>query len=1200
MFASELSSSPLIQFSNDNIEQTINAVRTNVSSTLFKTRHAQLAALMNTIKYLSTDKYILSISLIDGFRFITTSSTGIRYTCEDTYLHLINPANGDVNMTSYIDDNITTYSIPIAIPNVAFKRFANTNRCQKELTIYNITSYVPKYNELRAANNIYLNASNYTTVLSTNGSDTKNILYTPLNVRLVKVDPINETELSLETEDVIRCQTCTYTFKDPAMSDWIVQKNVIMFASSQSDPKLTSDLRITNVTEPTLYDMLDVTFKYVGDFENIDVNIYNLFEYIYREHTTFSVQYNLISTILNRRLNSLLSSTAVVAKNELYSLHINDIVMSYHYDGVHVLLILYNGNVYELTSTSFKIIAANVNSFKLDDIAAKVKSFQNYSPKSVNRLQNDSIPSLLVIECTKVANVDVSEGVNVTSTSQAIDKQGYSANVTSTSKASVDSDVTSTSNADGTFTYHVYDLHYFDIYNTVTMKYVTKLQILKDITPILEPIMFANTRYHLKLVPLVKSPNTTSIVDSSVKSLTSTSEIWRLLTSTQYNGIVTKIINPLVESRYNKTLIVRTSTNHGINFRVIYDADKRCFLLFTLGNLSTIVKSFAIYNKYALKHFGVGVMQNPQSDSNNLLFVNPYYNLCVTKNDVNAHVASYMFLPRLQWKDFPGANDPKKNVATLTLMQSMIEHPMMYHNLIMTFTLAADGWKPIRRTTLELPDTYSEALQLMATIYESVSPKSKVTQSSSSSNEPSTTLHIRMKEHQTLLNTYIATNELMTLYALEKLVPPTMTNLIDVIDHESVNGNSIQSITHINNIVVISDDPKLITRYVDSLSNRTPKKHLFNQLMSFAYKLDDIVVNTTAIDIPLSSDNDAITTIINKSAECRIRSVDCIFIQNPNDVFASITSILAFVQFATTMLAQDGCVIIKHLDANDVKALTSANSRKYNEASHHLRYIPTEELTMFVTEPPEIQILRDHSAKLISPMLTYNLKLIFDLNVEMYASKYTHQLEYWYSESFDTDEAYGSTGPSSDLMLADSPFNILIEREHIPYDVYEWIVNVRINCPYTTIIVTKDTIAPKDRILSRVECKNDVNIYIIYPYWLRDDDKFISSMRTLLHTYVSDTLTKSTPISTLVDYDDILSKDIYDTEAVNVIRRPILTDKTLTFLKRWFNVTTTLKPLSEFELTKYVSANPKFNNLKTVEPLSRCVTFTKLMMKSEI
>lgn len=1184
MSASELGSSPLIQFSNDNLEQTVNTVRAGVSSTLFKTKHAQLAALMNTIKYLATDKYVLSISIIDGLRYMNASNVTLRFTTEDTYTHLVNPDNGDITMSSYTDDCITTYALPIAIPNVAFKRFANTNRCQKELTIYNITSHLPSKTELVTASNTYLNASNYTRVLATTGINARNILYTPLQVQLVKVDPINDTELPLATEDIIRCQTCTYTFNDPSMSAWVIKKNVIMFASSPTDSKLTSDLKISNVTHPALYDMLDVTFRYVGDFNDIDANIYRLIEYIYREHTTFSVPYNLLSCILGRKLCTLLSSTAVVAKNELYSLHINDIVMTYHYDGTHVVLVLYNNTVYELTSTSFKAIVINVNSFTMEELASKVKSFQTYSPKSVNRLPEDAIPSVIVMECTRVDdNAD-----NTMSTCTANCGRQH-----------------------GTVTYNVYDLHYFDIHNTTSMRYVSKLQILKDVIPILDTIMFADTRHSLKLVPLVHTPNTSSLIDPESKPIKSTSDIWRLLStslrsgsqSIPYNGIVAKIINPLVERRYNKTLIVRTSTSHGINFRVIYDADKRCYLLYTVGNLYNTVKSFAIYNKYTLKHFGVGVMQNPSSDTNNLLFVNPYYNLCVAKNDVNAHVTSYMFLPRLQWKDFPGASDPKKNEATLALMQSMLENPMQYHNTVVTFTLAADGWKPVKTTSHEFPDSYPEALQLMSTIYESISPKSRATITSFVSNESATSLHLRMKEHQTLLNTYIAINELMTLYALEKLIDPTMTNLIDVIDSESVNGNSIQSITHINNVVVIADDPKLITRYVDSLSWRTPKKHLFNQLVSFAHKLDDIVVNTTAIDTPLSSDNDAITTIINKSAECRIRSVDCIFIQNPNDVFASITSTLAFVQFATTMLAQDGCVIIKHHDANDVKTVISANSRKYNEATHHLRYIPVDELTMFVTEPPEVQILRDTSAKLITPMLTYNLKLIYDINVEMYATRFTHQYEYWYSDDYENDEAYGAMGASQDLIHTDAPFNLLIEREHLDEECLEWIVNVRMACPHSTVVVTKDVIdisTKGSNVVTRVQHKGGVNIYVIYPYWLRDDDRLVSSMRTILHATINETLSKTTPISTFIDYDDILAKDIYDTEAVNVIRRPILTDKVFGFLNRWFTVTDTIKPLSEFELTKYVAANPQFNTLKTVEPLSRCVSFTKLTMHADL
>lgn len=1239
MFSAELASCPHISYNTDTLPQTTFNARSNILNTIFKTKHNIVTSFTQTVKYLSNDRYRISVSIIDDYTSRNDLQIHhVRSSSEYIYNHLV-PCDDDSKFTlqSYTDERIVVYTSSIPVNNVTFRQHINTKRCEKELVVHNIASFTPKTDAFRDAGNIYVNGCNFRSILSTSSKD-NSVFYTPIVLKLSKFDTIPSSDLKLPVAYAIRQQTCIYTFRDTAMSAWNISKVVRFLSADVDDNKLTSPLHIDNVTHPNVYDALSLQFNYIGDFNDIEEHLFRLLEFIYVDYNNFSVPYNVISSIVNVKLASLMNNVTIISKNDLYARNINDLVLTYNVEGTRCLLICYNSDVYELSSTSFGIVASDINYLNISSIVLNVLSFHKHNPRSINRLPHDAMPSITVFECSK-------------------DENGI---------------------------YHVFDIHFFDTYNLTSMKYVSKLNMLHHVIPMFNDMF--EKKVVLNMVSVVNTPTLKNTSITLKGSVTSTAQIWKLLSPKfeEYSshGIVARVINPLNETEYNHCLLVKSNSDYTIRFHVMYDVDKRCFLLYTIGNVSNIVKHFALYNKFTDRHFGSSTIQNAKSNTNNILFANPYYNLYVKRNSTNAHVDSYMFIPREKFETRSISKD--KLPSIVKLMSDMSSDPNKYHNSLIKFTLVEDGWIPVKmlNSTSVLPDSYIEALHVLSTIYESLDTKRSG--SIPETQHEISNLHFVTKQYQSLLNVYLSVNELIHLYIIEKFMTSSMYTMIDIIDKESVNGNIIQSISHINNIYLISNEYRLITKYISSLANKTNKRHLFNQLETFGQTWDDTVVNVNVVNSSFTFDDNGILNSMNISSEYKIHSINVIFIQKFDDIFKSVINLLSFINFCINTLTSNGSIVFKHFDIDEIRYIVSHKIDTFG-----LKYIPVE--TLIDTTIPEFDkeydnwdddtlptvenMLSDYmsndrdkrgatigdvdvkvsgkrltysfsatmgdgrvfdekikirpssiqsleaakfprnvlyyyvhglydngkfkSTRLISNIARYNLQLVLNLNVELYSNMYEHQYDYWYSEHHDVDSIFGSIDNSSAALDSNINDNLLIERDTLSQECMDYISTNRRTSKFSTVIITKSEISEKCVHKFMSPDGQTVNVYVIYPGWMRTNDRSIhklSVMMDIIDEQVRASIASTQPIIEFIQYVDIIDHDVRS-NANTYLVHPVLNKLMMGILNNWFNGLKTIKPLKEYELTKHITSNVLYSNIKLVDPLMRCLNFSKMTLQ---
>lgn len=1201
----ELETFPHINYSNESLNQTNFNIRNNIVNTLFKTKHNVVNALTQTIRYLHNDKYTLSVSIIDSFMPRTDLGSNIRSTSEYVYNNLID--NSDLKLKSYNDEQTISYKSPLTIQNMNFVKYVNTDRFQKELVVYNIPSYIPKYDELKASGNVYLNGCNYRNLLSMKLSSDNSIkeqFYTPICIRLVKNDNMNVKSLPLKIGYIQRQQSCVYEFKDKSLSSWTLSKIVRFITINPSDNKLTADLHINNVLQPSTFDTITIQFNYVGSFEDLTDNLYRLFEYIYRDYNLFSIKYNLINNILNIKLISLMNDVKIVSKNDISSRNITDLILTYNIDGEHVLLVIYDGCIYELTTDSFTCINDSFNKLTLQQLSLKILSFHKPTSKYINRLSFDDIPTITIFECTK-------------------DKNNC---------------------------YHVYDLHYFDSFVLSGMKYLSKLVIIDN-------LVNCFTFMNLKLIPVVKTPNINADIKLPfINEITSTADIWKIL-SKNVNGIVSRIINPVIEHEYNNCLLVKAKSEYTIKFQVMFDNDKHCFLLYTKGNVNNVVKHYALYNKFTIKHFGISTVQNINSSVNNLLFVNPYYNIfCKTVN-----IESFMFVPNINWNDKSKCFVNEKRETIKQLVKNMIDNPYNYHKRVLKFTLTEEGWIPIKLMSEDvLPHTYPEALHITSKIYESAfnstvnNNTNDVITDTPLSNK---LMQLKFKQQQSLLNIHNLVNELINMFIIEKLSLTNVSSMIDIINSESVNGNVIQTVSLINSIYVIANDPKLIVNYVSSLVNRNQKRYLFNQIDQRTNNNANVVnistnnaainniVNVNVIDKCLSFDNNDIVSVLNGTNDYKLRSIDVIFVQNIDDICNSVINLLAFIKLCREVLNPNGQVIFKHLDSDEIKYITKRkdnhNLKYITECGHeitfddsydnlnddnidiinvfvkatnnqvvddgsfdvniddnkvifsyddqqvtidckHLPNVGGLSLTHFPVNAIYYNSINGFNTKRLSKNIKRNIKNVLNINVELFGTMFSHDYEYWYSEHHCVDVIFGSLGDSNEIIneQIDIDDNILIERSKLTLELVNYIQNVRTKSKFSTVIVTK----------SELKCVKQIQegLFIIYPAWVRSKD--CSLMQSIIDEYLLLAFETNKPIIEFIQYDDIFNEK-------SLIKHPLMNQYFGNILNNWFVSDKRLKPLKEYEVTKYISSNSAFNDIKQVETIMQCITYDKFIIR---
>ena len=167
-----------------------------------------------------------------------------------------------------------------------------------------------------------------------------------------------------------RKQRVSYCSTLPLLKNWRIDKTVRLYINDIDDIKLTYPLSEQNVYICDYYDALDIEFEYIGDFTEFELSLYKLFEYIYRDDfKTFNLTYNMIDNILYEthkvNLSNISSEVGIITNEFISKQNISDFVYEEKFDGEKVSLVMFNGDIYEMTKKYFKLIYQDDNNILL-------------------------------------------------------------------------------------------------------------------------------------------------------------------------------------------------------------------------------------------------------------------------------------------------------------------------------------------------------------------------------------------------------------------------------------------------------------------------------------------------------------------------------------------------------------------------------------------------------------------------------------------------------------------------------------------------------------------------------------------------------------------------------------------------------------------------------------------------------------------
>lgn len=196
---------------------------------------------------------------------------------------------------------------------------------------------------------------------------------------------------NMNIDNYQRKQRISYIFKDKNLKNWRIDKTVRFITTDINSMKLKYPLTKENVEKPKYYDILDVEFEYIGEFNEIRTSIFYLFEFIYPEHfRKINKVYNKINLLYNIELLDVFPNVSIITNDIISSISLDKFVYMEKYDGERRALIVFDDNLYELTKTYFKLI----NSKKIIKNKSQLKTVLDSFNKSKQPKYN-----LIILDC---------------------------------------------------------------------------------------------------------------------------------------------------------------------------------------------------------------------------------------------------------------------------------------------------------------------------------------------------------------------------------------------------------------------------------------------------------------------------------------------------------------------------------------------------------------------------------------------------------------------------------------------------------------------------------------------------------------------------------------------------------------------------------------------------------------------------------
>lgn len=114
------------------------------------------------------------------------------------------------------------------------------------------------------------------------------------------------------------------------LSNWSVDKTIRQISARADDYKIKHEIPL-DINAPSVYDILDIEFEYDGDYEDFELSLISLIEFLYLVHPTMSIhyrsvsfEYQLYSILCKDQLESLLISPEIKHSDSSYRFDIED------------------------------------------------------------------------------------------------------------------------------------------------------------------------------------------------------------------------------------------------------------------------------------------------------------------------------------------------------------------------------------------------------------------------------------------------------------------------------------------------------------------------------------------------------------------------------------------------------------------------------------------------------------------------------------------------------------------------------------------------------------------------------------------------------------------------------------------------------------------------------------------------------------
>lgn len=250
------------------------------------------------------------------------------HTSVNTWQTLSSHLNGQIEEVSYDDDILVSYIPANNITGVHVRSFINSGRYEKKVMIASLT-----------------------TPQNTN---------TPtFNIRLSRESNISPFKVSAYNKvfNYQRRQRKSYSFVDPALSDWRMDKTIRFVTEDPLDARLTAKLQNDNVETLKCYDEIDIEFEFIGDFKRIKESFFRLIACVMLTYKLFDVDYLNASTVLGVDITSIYPKIRLITNNVMLKTTPLDYVVLPKYAGDRCGIVAFNGKVFELTSSTFRCIA---------------------------------------------------------------------------------------------------------------------------------------------------------------------------------------------------------------------------------------------------------------------------------------------------------------------------------------------------------------------------------------------------------------------------------------------------------------------------------------------------------------------------------------------------------------------------------------------------------------------------------------------------------------------------------------------------------------------------------------------------------------------------------------------------------------------------------------------------------------------------